>query len=384
MAGGRPPLSSAPVTRPARIAIQVDSLLAGGAERVAVEVACALDPARFAPLVLVTRGSGPLEPLLLESGVETIVLGRSGRMFSPRKLARAVRAVRSCDLLHVHKLEGAAWGSLIARLARRPLVAHEHIWFGEPNRTRRLLYRFLIGPSAARIVCVSSVVTQSVIDDGAPAGKVTTIPNGVRTGLAISREEARAELGLAPEAQVIGIVARLRPQKRHDALLRAVAILDAEDREFVCCVLGDGPRREELEQLAHDLGIEHRLLFAGERPAAARLFPAFDVSVICSSSEGLPLAGLEAMASGVPLVATAVSALPELLGGGAGILVPLGDDPALARAIAAVLDDSGLAARLAATAVARVEQLYTFEGMIAALESLYDEVLGRSREADAR
>ena len=364
------------MSRPARIAIQVDSLLAGGAERVAVEVACALDPARFAPVVLVTRGTGPLEPLLREAGVETIVLGRSGRMFSPRKLARAVRVVRSCDLLHVHKLEGSAWGSLIARLARRPLIAHEHIWFGEPSRTRRLLYRFVIGPSAARIVGVSSVVSQSVIDDGAPAGKVSTIPNGVHTGVSVSRGEARAELGLAADARVVGIVARLRPQKRHEALLRAVALLDAEGRDFVCCVLGDGPRRDELEQLTRSLDIEHRVLFTGERPGAARLFAAFDVSVICSSSEGLPLAGLEAMASGVPLVATAVSSLPELLEDGAGILVPLGDDVALAHAIATLLDDPDLAARLAATAVRRVEEHYTFEGMITAIEALYDSVLG--------
>ena len=143
---------------------QVHHLLAGGAERVAVEVACALDRTRFTPLVVVTRGTGPLEPLLREAGVETLILGRAGKLFSPRKLARAVRAVRSCDLLHVHKLEGSAWGCLIGRLARRPVVAHEHSFYGEPNRVRRLLYRFWIGRSAGD--------SNSIVNGNAPSPTV--------------------------------------------------------------------------------------------------------------------------------------------------------------------------------------------------------------------
>ncbi len=376
--GARDPgYDRARMARPRPIAIQVDSLLAGGAERVAVEVACALDRTRFTPNVLVTRSTGPLAALLDEGGVRTVILDRH-RGFSPGKLARAVRVVRSCELLHVHKLEGGAWGSLIARAAHRPMIAHEHIWFGEPSRTRAFLYRFIIGPTATWIVGVSDVVSRSVIADGAPAAKVRTIPNGVRLGVAISREAARAELGLPLDAKVVGIIARLRPQKRHEALLEATAMLAARGRDFITCIVGDGLLRPGLEAQAKMLGIGDRVVFAGERPEAARLAAAFDVSVICSSTEGLPLAALEAMASGVPLVATAVSALPELLEGGAGVLVPPADDAALADAIDALLTDAPRARAFADVALARVRERYTFEGMVAAIETLYDDVLGQS------
>lgn len=366
---------------PARVAIVIDSLLAGGAERVAVEVALALDPERFRPLVLASRQSGPLEAVLREGGVEYAVLGRRWG-FAPAKLARALRLVRGCELVHAHKLEGAAWGALLARAARRPLVAHEHIWHGQPDRRRTLLYRWWIGPAAKRIVCVSRVVAESVVADGAPSDRIRLVPNGVRLDARVDRGLARAELGLPPDARVVGIVARLRPQKRHEALLRAAAILRSAGEEFLVCIVGDGERRSELEHLATELGVGDRVLFAGERPEAARLATAFDVSVICSSFEGLPLAGLEALAAGVPLVATAVSAMPELVEDGAGVLVPPGDDRALAAAIRELLADPTGARAIGARGRERVRERYTFERMVDTLESIYDEVIADATAGD--
>jgi glycosyltransferase involved in cell wall biosynthesis len=365
------------VARPARIAILIDALITGGAERVAVDVACALDRTRFEPVVLVTRYSGPLERDLRTHGIAAVVLDRR-HGFSPRKFARAVRLTRSCDLLHAHKLAGSAWGSLIARAADRPLVAHEHIWFGDESRVRRLLYRYLIGPTARRIVCVSDVVADSVVADGAPRERVETIPNGVDLAAPLPRARARELLGLGEDEVVVGIVARLRPQKRHEALLEAAALLKARGLPFTVCVVGDGPRREELESLSERLDVTDRVVFAGEHEDAARLAAAFDVAVMCSSAEGMPLSGLEAMAAGVPLVATAVSALPQLLAGGAGVLVEPEDDVALADAIEELMTHPDRARAIGEEGRRRVHSGYSFESMMRSLEETYDEVLAES------
>lgn len=365
--------------RPMRIVILIDALIMGGAERLAVDIACALDRTRFEPVVLVTRYTGILEQPLREANVPFVILGRK-HGFHPRRLARAVRLVRNSDLLHAHKLAGSAWGVLIAALARRPLIAHEHIWFEDDSPMRRMLYRFVIGPAAERIVGVSEVVSESVIADGAPADKVVSISNGVRLGVAIDREEARRRLGLPADATVVGIAARLRPQKRHEAFIRAAAELKQRGDTSLFCILGDGPRRDELEALTRDLDVEDKVRFVGEYPDGATLVSAFDIAVMCSDVEGLPLAGLECMAAGVPLIATAVSALPRMLDGGAGVLVPLGDDSALADAIGELVADPERARAIGARGHERVVERYTFAGMIASLEELYDDVCRDSRE----
>ena len=257
--------------------------------------------------------------------------------FSPRKFARAVRLTRSCDLLHAHKLAGSAWASLIARAADRPLVAHEHIWFGDESRVRRLLYRYLIGPTARRIVCVSDVVADSVVADGAPRERVETIPNGVDLAAPLPRAQARELLGLGEDEVVAGSWRDSGPRSGTRPFSRRPPCSRAAGIPFTVCVVGDGPRREELESLAERLDVTDRVVFAGEHEDAARLAAAFDVAVMCSSAEGMPLSGLEAMAAGVPLVATAVSALPQLLADGAGVLVEPEDDVALADAIEELL-----------------------------------------------
>ena len=241
-----------------------------------------------------------------------------------------------------------------------------------------MLYRYLIGPTARRIVCVSDVVADSVVADGAPRDRVETIPNGVDLAAPLPRAQARELLGLGEDQVVVGIVARLRPQKRHEALLEAAALLKGRGLAFTVCVVGDGPRREELESLAERLDVTDRVTFAGEHEDAARLAAAFDVAVMCSSAEGMPLSGLESMAAGVPLVATAVSALPQLLAGGAGVLVEPEDDVALADAIEELLAHPDRARAIGEEGRRRVHSGYSFESMMRSLEETFDEVLAES------
>jgi glycosyltransferase involved in cell wall biosynthesis len=361
----------------------IDSLLAGGAERIAVEVACALDRSRFSAQVVVTRHSGPLQSILDEAGVGYTVLGRT-RAFSPSTYLEAKRLVASFDLLHAHKFGSNVWGSLLARQTGVPLVVRDPRFSGVRTWQRTYGYRFLIGRTAKRIICPSSKLADSLSAEGVDPALLVVIPNGVRLDAALPRAEARAELGLEADARVVGIVARLRPEKQHEILLRAAARLVRQNRPLIVCIVGDGPTREPLERLASQLGLQDVVSWAGERRDAKRIVSAFDVGVICSAWEGLPVASLEILAAGVPLVSTAVGALPEVLAGGAGLLVEPGDDAGLAAAIAGVLDDRTRAAELGRLGRQRIADQYSFPRMVADFERVYTEVLlgGTRRSGD--
>ena len=363
------------MSAPVPVAVLIDSLLTGGAERIAVEGACRIPAARFAPHVIVTRGSGPLEALLREAGVPLTILDRRRRI-SRTAFSTARGIVRDCGLIHAHKLNSAFWGALLSRATGVPLVVTEHNWSETPSRAQRLVMRHWVAPAARRIACVSDSVAHSVLAQGVAPGKVCVVPNGVDPGAAAPRAVSRRELGLGEDDVVVGVVGALRPEKAHDLLLRAVARLPG----VRLCVVGEGPCEATLRDLAGALDLGERVVWAGSRPDAPRLAAAFDVGVLCSRWEGLPLSALETMAAGVPLVATAVGGLPGLLAGGEGLLVPPGDAGALAAAISAVMDAPDAAAERAERGRRLVRERYSLDRMAAGLATVYDAALAGPRE----
>ena len=366
--------------RPIRVTTMIDSLLAGGAERVAVELACGLDRERFESHVLVTRDDGPLREVLEREGVPFTILGRTDALdLRPWRVAHR-HLVEDADVLHSHKFGSNAWGALLARTARVPLVVHEHNFSQEPSRSRRLIDRRWIASRARRVMCVSESVADIERACGVPDRLIELVPNGVRIDDAWPRGAARAELGLSHSSFTVGIVGRLRPEKAHEVLLEAIAQLAVtQGRDVRLCIVGDGPRSAELQLLAGKLGIASRVTWAGERRDAATLASAFDAGVVCSHWEGLPLAALESMAAGVPLVASAVGGLPTLLDGGAGLLVPPADPAELAAAIARLMDDRAHREAVAAAGHRRVAERYSFDGMVRRVQDIYVDVLASER-----
>ena len=360
---------------PRRVTVFIDSLLGGGAERIAVEAAAALDPDRYVPHLLVARTSGPLAELVQRHGLDHTILGRR-RAVEPRAFARARRVVAASDLLHAHKFAGSMWGALLARTAHRPLVAHEHTFEGLRSRARVVGYRFWIAPTATAIVCVSTPVADALAADGVPRRLLRVVPNGVPLDAALPRDAARQALGLSSDAPVIGMIGRLRPEKRHELALEALARLRADGHRVVLCLVGNGPRAPALRQRADELGVADLVVWAGERPSAGTLVRAFDVTLLCSSFEGMPLAALEALVAGVPMVATAVGSLPELLADGGGRLVaPAGDPRELAAALADVLDGSSQPASSGSEATERARARFGLDRLARELEGVYDEAL---------
>lgn len=366
---------------PIRVLTIVDQAgAAGGGERVAVDLATGLHRDRFDSLLCVTRPSDP-ETLaeIRRGGTLVIELNRRSRL-SLLPWLRLVRVLRRShvDVLHSHKFGSNAWAAIVARLARVPVfVAHEHSWSFANNRLRSTVNRRLIASRAAAIVAVSSADRERMISlERIAPGRVVVCPNGVRDTPAAPAAALRDELDLPPGATVVGIVAGLRPEKRVDLLLHAVARLRPRHPDLVALVVGDGPERPQLEALAAELGIFAAVRFLGRREDARSMIRLFDAAVLTSEREGAPLALLEYMAAGRPIVATRVGGVPELARDGLeALLVPPGDDRALAAALERLLVDDELRTRLGRGAAARQADEFRLAGTVARIEALYEELL---------
>lgn len=359
---------------PRRVLTVVDTLTAGGAERVAVEVAAALDRTKWDPRVLVTRTDGPLSQVLIDADVPYRILGRTRRL--ERKAWTAlVDEVRDADIVHSHKMGSNIWAALAGTRSHTPVVAHEHNFSEHAGLSRRMIDRYIIAPRVHKLVCVSESVAQVVCAHGTPHDKICVIPNGVRLQGVIDRTAAQAELGIDPGPMTIGIVGRLRPEKAHEVLIDAMKVLADRDISARAVIVGDGPCRADLEQQVSTLGIGQSIVFAGEHRDASRLAKAFDIGVISSHWEGLPLAALEIMAAGVPLVSTAVGGLVDLLDGEVGLLVPAGDHLALANALQR-LATMKVSEREAMGTLGqdRVRDKFQFSSMMEQITAVYQDV----------
>lgn len=357
----------------------------GGGERVAASVAAALDPERFDRTLCVTRpSSGAALDALREAGVTVVELDRR-RRFDPAAWRPLVRHVHrtGADVLHSHKFGSNAWSALAAPLLRIPaLVTHEHSWAFAGDRRRVLVDRYVIAPRAAAMIAVSELDARRMAEiERIPPAKIRVIPNGIALAPVADRQALRRELGLAGAVPIVGFVGSLRPEKRVDLILDAAAAVVRSGRALRLVIVGAGPEQEALRRRAAQAGIADDVSFLGYRPDAVEVAAGFDVAVLASDREGAPLAVLEYMGLGLGIVATRVGGLPELVEDGEhGLLVPPGDEAALAGAIGRLLDDPAERARLGAAAAARQAERYSLESTTRAVERLYLELLGRAPE----
>jgi glycosyltransferase involved in cell wall biosynthesis len=246
------------------------------------------------------------------------------------------------------------------------------------GRRERVLLEFV-----TRLVAVSRTharYLQAVT--GAPDEQIRVIENGIDLAqwpmaTPEARRGARDALGIDADEAVVTMVAAMRPEKAHDVLLEAVAMLGPE-RRVRLVLAGDGPQRTALARMAEEAGIRSRVDFLGVRRDVARLLHASDVMVLPSRAvvETLPLSVLEAMACGVPVVASRVGSVPEVVEDGrTGWLVEPGNPVALAQAIAATLDGGVITRRVVDAARRRVEARYSIEHTTEGYQRLFEEVM---------
>lgn len=224
------------------------------------------------------------------------------------------------------------------------------------------------------VVAVSSPLARELIERGISPDRVHLIPNSPgTTERPLPRQVARDHLGLdESDTPVIGWVGRLIPVKGADVFLRALAA--CPDERWTASVIGDGPERGPLERLANELGIGNRVRFHGAMPDAARYQSAFDLFVLSSHSEGIPMVVFEAATAGTPIVASAVGGIPDVLSDREAHLVPAGDADALAGAIRASLNDLEGARERAVRARERIGVEFSEEVWMNRYEELYREL----------
>lgn len=371
------PMSSRPT-----VAHVVHSLATGGLENGVVNLVNATERDLRHVVVCMTE-EGALRPRL-RPGVEVVALGkRPGQ--DPRAFVRLVALLRRMHPAIVHTRNWAAVDAIpAARLAGvRVLVHGEHgREASDPDgrNRRRNRIRRLLAPLVKQFVTVSRDLERWLVEDvRLPGRKVVTIVNGVdlsRFGQG-DRRGVRSRLGLAPDATIVGTVGRLDPVKDHAGLLRAFAGLTAAHPDTVLLIAGDGPCRDALTRLTGALGLGERVKLLGDCRDVPGVLSALDLFVLPSIAEGMSNTILEAMASGLPVVATRVGGNPELVEEHVtGRLVPSRDPGSLAEALAVYLDDPHLRAVQGKAARQRATERFGLERMCEGYVDLYRRVLG--------
>jgi glycosyltransferase involved in cell wall biosynthesis len=356
----------------ARVALVCEPPDGGVAEHVA-QLAAGLRAHGHEPLVLAPatfRAAGRL----LAAGCELEPLSTPRDYAHPHRdaqaLARLVRAARRVDLVHAHSAKAGVLARVAARAAGRPVVYTPHCFpfVGEVSPARR---RFALGveralaPLTAALICVCEDERAVALAAGVRPRAISVVRNGC-PGCAGDAVEP-----VAPGRPVVGAVTVLRRQKRVDVLLAAAPAILAAVPEATVAVIGEGPELQALRAAA-----DPRVVFRPFRGPAARHLRALDVYVLPSAWEALPIGVLEALACGVPQVATDVGGTREAVTAETGVLVAPGDPGALADAAIALLRDPARRARMAAASRARHAERFTVERMVAETAAVYDAVLG--------
>jgi glycosyltransferase involved in cell wall biosynthesis len=360
--------------------------MTAGAETVATRIALGLDRDRFESIICSTRPSAPqhVEAVRAE-GIEVLELGRRSKVdvWRWRPLVRMLRSGR-VDVVHAHKFGSNLWAALLTPRGRLPvLLAHEHSWSYE-RALRRFVDREVIGRRADAIVAVSETDRMRMVElERIPAEKVVFIPNGIPDRPVGDGKAVRRDLGLKVSDPVVGTVCGLRPEKELETILRALGRLAPRRPRLRFVVVGDGPERRRLEQLATQLGVP--TVFLGHRPneEVPDLLAAMDVVVCSSRFEGMPLAVLEWMAAGKAIVASRVGGIPTILEHGReALLVPPRDYAAFAEEIDRLLDDPLERQRLGEAAQRRQREAFRFDQTVSLVEELYELLHSQSAAGD--
>jgi glycosyltransferase involved in cell wall biosynthesis len=324
--------------------------------------------------------AGPLLDRARAAGIE-VFEWRSHGDFDIAATLAAMRRLGDVDVAHAHSAHAHAIGVPAARLARVPaVVVSRRVDFSVAHHALSLLkYRLPVD----RYLCISRGVMDVMRRAGVPERRLALVPSGVviRRAAPPGAADLRRLIDVGPETEVVGTVAALAPHKNHADLMRAAAIVLRERPEVHFAWVGDGPCRPALERQRKELGLESRVHLLGFRDDALGLMSQFTLFALSSYLEGLCTSLLDAQALGVPVIATAVGGIPDVIEDGVNGRLVAGRDPgALARAIMAALERPGEPAAWAAAGRERVER-FSAESMVAGTLDVYQAVL---RERMAR
>jgi len=349
----------------------------GGLERVVLALASGFRRRgnRVAVAAIVTPGKPepPLLAALREHGVELSVLAIPDRRYlhergAVRTLCRALRP----DVVHTHGYRPDVVDAGVARRLGIPIITTVHGFTSKDWRTR--LYERLQVRAFRHFDAVAAVSRPQVdllVRRGVMPERIHLVRNAWMGGTPLlGRDAARRALGLSGANRQIGWLGRFSHEKGPDVLVKAMALLT--DLPVSAAMLGGGPTLASVREEAAQLGVADRITWPGQVPDAAPLLSAFDLVVLSSRTEGTPIALFEAMAAGVPVVASRVGGVPDVVGDGEAVLVPADDPEALAAAVRAVLADPAGARTRADAARRRLASAFALDPWLDRYEAVYE------------
>jgi glycosyltransferase involved in cell wall biosynthesis len=382
----------------------ITRLIVGGAQENTMLTAAMLESGRFQVDVVAGPQTGPEGSLIEEvrsRGVPLTIEPSLVREVNPVKdlaaLLRLTALIRRgrYAIVHTHSSKAGILGRWAAWLARTPIIVHTVHGWGHHERQHPyvrkgyILLERLTLRITDRLVAVSPLNVEKGLADGIGRTQHYTI---IRSGIEldrfgrprIAREEMRARLGIPLDAPVVGSVTRLSPQKAPLDFVQAAATAMRRMPEAWFVLVGDGPLRAEVEAQAAQTGLDKRLVLTGLRRDVPELLGVMDVFVLSSLWEGLPRVLPQAMAAGLPIVATAIDGNAEAVEEGVnGRLVPPGDTDAMAEAIIALLQDPTRAGAMGAAGKARVDE-FSARAMVDDIAELYEQLLAEKGLATCR
>jgi len=331
-----------------------------------VHVAAVLQPheASDHPFIASLRGA--------DIPVTTIEVG-SKHYYKEYSALRGVISRLSPSIVHTHGYRADIVGGIAARRCRVPVVSTVHGFTGGSwrNRMNEKLQLLALRRCSATIA-VSRPLVERLTAAGVSPPRIYLVPNAIATPTSLSRVEARRKLGLSETQPVAGWVGRLSHEKGPDVMLKALALSDSD---WQLSIIGDGPERSSLRRLADEEGIASRATFHGEVANAASFMNAFDALVISSRTEGTPISLLEAMSLGVPIVATDVGGIPDVVSDSEAIIVRPEDPRAIAAALSEARSNVMATRKRVEAARSRVRTNHSIQRWIDAIAAAYESAL---------
>lgn len=369
-----------------RIAYLIDGLSMGGAERLMVPILKHLSRESFEPYVcaMQSKEGNPLANEIRALGIRVDCLNvKYLRDLDALPRLTAYLKQIDADLVHTQLEIANILGSISAKLLRLPSVCTIHVLPSRQVKAKTRLHQkvewFVLRHFCDRVISVSEEARRHHLEaSGAAAAQVVTLYNGIDLSpfasidAAHTRATVREELGIPHQASVLTTVAVLRPPKGLEFMIRALPDILASGMDVLYLVVGDGPHRQALEEEVRRAGVEERVIFAGMRTDIPRLLAASDIFVLPSLTEALPTVLAEAMAARLPVVASRVGGIPEMITPGVnGLLVETEDVTGLAQACLQLLRDAAMRARLAEGGEDIVQNKFNICRQVDELEQLY-------------
>jgi glycosyltransferase involved in cell wall biosynthesis len=357
------------------------------------DLALGLDRERFKVIFIYLSEHGVDERYLKETGCEFFCLSEKKRINSFRfsvmfNLVRILKEHR-VDILHCHRHKATTYAVMAARIAGTPvLLAHVH-GLGRSRNLKRRLINCILFRNVNRLVPVANSVKEDVLRNNwfVTDEKLFVLENSVDYGrfadVSISKKDAKQMLGMPADSLVFGTIGRLVPTKGLSYLIAAFSKVKKQMPSVHLVLVGDGPCKAELQMRAADALCGDSVHFLGHRANVEQLLKGMDVFILASVAEGMPRVLLEAMAAGVPCVATQVGGIPEVINGEAvGFLVPPGDPEALAEMMLRVAKMPGEElAEVIEKARGRIRRFYSHDVVKKKLEALYESEFAASQES---